>query len=141
MARGEFTPDYFKIRKLSQKINISRAINASLAESANNTSEQRNIKILYTFNQLMKYNGEIAYVFVFDENSIEIPCLMSFCKYFKISLFVLNSQDISEIKNEIKFATMVCIPKDLNLETEFIKGIENEMVEIEHSFCKIALNN
>ena len=126
MARSEFIPEYFKIKKISKKINILKSIS--------------NLKIPFTFNQLMKFNEDISVIFIFNENSIEIPCLLSFCKYFKISLFLLNSEDINEIKSEINYSTMVCVPKRFT--DCILKNMEdiNTIEDIENSFCQISLN-
>lgn len=124
MARSLFTPEYFKIKKLNKKTNI--------------WSYVKNCKIPLTFNQLMKFEGPVDTIFIFNENSIEVPCLLSFCHYFKIKIFILNHEDINEIKSEIKHAQMICIPSD-NLA---LKEIEQTIMEqdIEQTFYKISLD-
>ena len=123
MARSQFVPDYFKIPKLNKKINILESI--------------KNMKLLLTFNQLMKFEGEVAMILIFDEDSIEIPTLLSYCNYFKIKIFVLDQQDIKEIKSQIKHAQMVCIPKVC----DYLKEIENSVLksDFEETFCKISI--
>lgn len=115
MARSEFIPQYFKIEKLSKKISLLETI--------------KNLKIPLTYNQLMKFDGKIDLIFIFDEKSIEIPSLLSFCHYFKIKIFILGDEDINEIKLEIKHAQMVCIPNGCSL----IKSIEDSIANLDIS--------
>lgn len=124
MARTHFVPDYFKIVKLNKKMNLLEII--------------QNTKLPLTFNQLMKFENEIAIVFIFDENSIEVPCLFSFCNYFKIKIFAVSQSDVNEVKSVIKHAQMICIPKDC----PDIKSIEEKIQNsnFEQSFCRISID-
>ncbi len=116
MAMLTFEPRFFKVLELKKKINIANLFNK--------TTE--NAKMPVTFNQLMKSKDEFSYIFIFDEKSIEIPSLVSFCNYFHIKLFKLCSEDIKEMKNIINYSQMVCVPVKLSEEIENeIKGEEN----------------
>lgn len=119
MSRGNFTPEYFKIKELKESTGVINLM--------------KKHKIPVTFNQMMKTEAEILYIFVFDDNSVEIPLLLTFCHYFKIKMFKLCKSEIKEIKEMVKHSQLVCITKDCpgieDFESSFRNLVEKECVE------------
>lgn len=120
MLKNSFDPSFFKLVKLNRPIGITKLI--------------ENNRIPVTFNQLMKTTAKFSYIFIFDENSIEIPMLISFCRYFEIKLCKLSQEDVNEVKKIIKHARMVCIPCSVD-------GVQQavEATGISEAMCNIKI--
>lgn len=123
MAHSSFTPDYFKIQKINGKIHLFEAI------------KDENLPL--TFNQLMKYDGAIETVFIFNEDAVEVPALLSYCHYFKVKIFLLATEDIKDIKSEIKFAQMMCIPQGSPASIVISKKLLG--LDFQDAFCKVSI--
>lgn len=96
MSLLKFEPKFFKIRALKGRLGIR--------------SIMENEGVVVTYNQLMKSGAAFRYVFIFDENSIEVPSLISYCNYFGVELFKLQKEEAAEVRSAIGYAQMVCIP-------------------------------
>lgn len=114
MAHTKFESNFFKILEVKEKLNLAKIL--------------ENTQIPVTFNQLMKSNSKFSYIFIFDEKSIEIPTIISFCNYFSIKLYKAHIDDIKEMKNLIKYSQMVCIPADFP-EIEKLKSTKSINLE------------
>lgn len=73
--------------------------------------------VCYTLNQLMKSTRPMAYLLLIDSEAPEVPLLVTYCHYFRISLLRLSAEDISDIKSIISYARLVAIPAESALST------------------------
>lgn len=127
MQNVTIEPNLFKIKQLQQKI--------GLAEILKNGPKD---EVIVTFNQLMKRNDKIEFIFIFDENSIEIFPLISYCNYFNIQMYKLDEEETKEIKEVIKYTQMVCITSNLKIKNR----TTNETSESSTSFqYKVVFDN
>lgn len=95
MSLLTFEPKFFKIREMKRKLGIR-----SIMESEG---------VVVTYNQLMKSSATFSHIFIFDENSIEVPSLVSYCNYFGVELFKLLEEEVDEVRGVVAHAQMVCI--------------------------------
>lgn len=98
MGLSALSPQFFNIPEIKDTLNISKDI--------------ENSKLPVTFNQLMKSDSKFEFIFIFDETSVEIPLLISFCHYSKVKLYKVSKSDATAVKAAIKHAQMLCVPID-----------------------------
>lgn len=132
MSLLTFEPRFFKIRALKRMLGI-RSIMGSEG-------------VVVTYNQLMKSSAAFKYVFVFDENSIEVPSLISYCNYFGVDLLKLLKEEVAEVRSIIGHAQIVGIPCKLarNLPHDLRCQLEEALrscIEIALDISKIDLGN
>lgn len=102
MGLLKFEPKFFKVRELKSKLGINSILKNSEG-------------VVVTYNQLMKSKAVFKFIFIFDEASIEVPSLILYCNHFGVEIFKLLEEEVSEIREVVKHAQMVGIPKDLAL--------------------------
>ncbi|KAM0679555.1 hypothetical protein GINT2_002183 [Glugoides intestinalis] len=113
MERSSLSPQFFKVLEIADTLDISKLINKE--------------EIPVTFNQLMKSKAKFECILIFDETSVEIPLLISFCHYSKIKLYKVCKSDVNTVKASMKHAQMLCIPSDF-VEIEFIRNSLNNAI-------------
>lgn len=129
MAIKEFKSKFFSIQKITKNLNLYQFLNCN----QENTQE----KDIITYNQLMKADEKIKYIFVFDENAIEIPSLVTYARHFNINIFRISDQDIKNIQNIFKHARIFCV-RENNLKC---KEIDERIKKSNMKETEININN
>ncbi|KAI5149983.1 hypothetical protein ENBRE01_2235 [Enteropsectra breve] len=107
MQNKAYGSPFFKIRELYGPLHIAPELKADNA--------------LYTYNQLMKHEGDIDFLFVFDTEEAYVPSLVAFCMHFKIALFKVAKEDQIEIIGRFSYAKLLGVPKESAL-SKYIKS-------------------
>lgn len=109
MKKEVFKAEFFKISALTDTLNLHKLLS--------------NHKVLVTYNQLMKAEFPIGYVFIFDENEVEVPSLIAYCGHFAIPLYKMCKEEVSEIQSSIKHAKMLAVEAN----SDICSIIENQI--------------
>ncbi|KAI4291844.1 hypothetical protein PAPHI01_1118 [Pancytospora philotis] len=121
MGNKVFTSELFRLDEASEHLGLASLIPRHRA--------------LVTYNQLMKCEQKVRYVFIFDAQAVEVPSLILFCLYFKIALVKLPAAELLSIQQTVKHARMVCVIEN----TELCSIVEAKMKSVKVSSASVDL--